>query len=94
MDEDEIAYKAKQQAGKYSLNNLLSTIQALTTARCQSTQGSGREGQRQGSYEYWRTGYQEEWKEVNIVTRGSGLHRSKELGGVCGVKVMIVVWGI
>ena len=30
MDEDEIAHKAKQQAGKYSLSDPLSTLEALT----------------------------------------------------------------
>ena len=86
MDEEEIAHKAKQQAGMPICIDSILTIEALTTARCQSTQGSGREGQRQRSNEYWRTGHQEEWKKVNSTKKGSGLHRSKELGGVASVQ--------
>ena len=66
MDEDEIAFKAKQQAGTSSATRPLE-CPLIDLRRCQSEERHGRAGQRQRPSERWTTRNQEKWQEVKSV---------------------------
>ena len=61
MDEDEIAYKAKQAAG---MDLKHEHVAPTNIARRKSSQRNGRQGKRQRANERWPARHQEERQEV------------------------------
>lgn len=68
MDEDEIAFQAKQRAGTSLLKSHKAPGPKLTVLRrCQGEQRNGRESERERPNERWAAGYQEVWEEIECA---------------------------